>query len=78
MSSGLVYPNPSPWPPGELDVEIKSKSRRGVGWGGGLASNATLEPRGRGRHSELLSFGNSGPFGVLLKEHPREVALTAG
>lgn len=76
MSSGLVYPNPSPWPPGELDVEIKSKSRQGVG--GGLASNAKLEPRGRGRHSELLSFGNSGPFGVLLKEHPREVALTAG
>lgn len=48
--------------------------------GESLNSNAKLEPRGRGRHSELLSLGNSGPFGVLLKEHghPREVALTAG
>lgn len=56
--------DPSPWPPGELDVGIKIGST----WGS-LNSNANLESRGRGRHSELLSFGNSGLFGVLPKEH---------
>lgn len=64
--------HPSPWPLGELGVGIKRRSR----WGS-LSSDAKLEFRGRGRHSELLFLGNSGLFGVLPKDHSGHREATA-
>lgn len=69
---GAQVAHPSPWPPAELDVGIKRGSR----WRS-LNSNAQVESRGKYRRSELLSFGNSGPFGVLPKEHKSRREATA-
>lgn len=72
MSSGLVYPNPSPWPPGELDVEIKSKSRQGVEWGGGSPQMQSWSPGGEADILNCCLLGIPGHLESYLKNIPEK------